>query len=104
MLFFNDGQFIYTEDQSEIAYYALLAELKLFLGENEMNIEAGVDYKAILNSEKFLKTELNRVCESHSDSLASFEIGEPTQSGENVECTITLTLLSGDTKAVNITI
>lgn len=103
-MLFYDGNFIYTENESDIAYYELIAELKLFLLENPMNTEAGVDYKGVLNGEKFLKTELNRVCEKHADNFSSFEIGEPTQNGENIECLITLTLLSGETKTINITI
>lgn len=102
MLFFDNGNFVYTTNDKDIAYYALLSELRLFLEENEMDIEAGIDYKAILNGEKFLKTELNRVCEKHKDNFNSYEVQEPTQNGETISCNIILSNLDNTTQNINI--
>lgn len=104
MLFLVNDEILNTSDDNEIAFYALVAELKLFTQENPINIEAGVDYKSILEKSKFLKTELNSVCEKYTDRISSFEIGEPTQNDEFVNCQVDIYLRNGKTKSVNISI
>jgi len=104
MLFYQNDNFVYTQDKNYIAYYALLAELKLFTHENDLDIDAGVDYKSVLNSEKFLKTELDRVCQKYSDRLTSYEISEPALNGDVLSCEIAITLKNGETKNTTITI
>lgn len=104
MLFFVNGEFINTKNEADIAFYSLNAELNLFLQENPLDIDAGIDYKSVLSREKFLKTEINRVCEKYQDRFNSFSISEPIETGEGISCKIEIFFKDSTVKSLEISI
>lgn len=85
----NNNNIIYTNDPDTIAINSCFQELKLWLGENQLNIESGVDYNAIFNQEAFLKVELQKILNKHIGNFKYIELGEPEMSNDGI-LTITI--------------
>lgn len=71
-----------NDDKDYIYVEALCQELRLFKGENPLNIEAGIDYLKVFNGEAFLKPLVEEVCEKYSDYFDGIEVGEATEEEE----------------------
>lgn len=82
-----------TEDLQKIASENLFQELRLWRGENPLDIERGVDYWGVLNFTTFLKVSVESVCERHIKNFAAIEVGEPVygEGGETIYLDILVT-------------
>ena len=106
MLIINkDEELVNTEDAQLKALEACYQELKLWKGENLLDIESGVDYAAVFEQTIFLKPELERVCDKHAKNFRSIEIGEPEMSNDEiVRVKITFNLLDNTTQSRNLAV
>lgn len=85
MLIINkDEELVDTQDPQLAALEACYQELKLWKGENLLDIESGVDYEGVFNQTLFLKTELERVCEKHAKNFKSISVGDPTMGTDEI--------------------
>ena len=54
--------------------YTCIQELQLWKGEDPMDVDAGVDYFAIFNNQKFIELEVQRVLDHHKNAYTSYNI------------------------------
>lgn len=93
----EQGELISSEDANQIAINRFLQELRLWKGENPMDIEAGIDYQAVLNKEAFLSVEINKVVNKYIQYFKDIIVGDIEDSGETIKLPITLWLLDNST-------
>lgn len=81
-------------DPQDVLVESVLQELRLWKGEKQTDIEAGVDYKAVINKEAFLKTEVEKVLNKYKDKFKDVIIGDviEEEGGEVVRLPITFYL------------
>lgn len=63
-------------DQSSKYYklFTCLQELQLWLGENPMDADKGIDYFAVFENRKLLRNELTRVLDNYRNSFSTIDI------------------------------
>lgn len=85
-------------DAQDVLVESVLQELRLWKGEKQTDIEAGVDYKAVINKEAFLKTEVEKVLNKYRDKFKDIIIGDviEEEGGEVVRLPITFYLSNDD--------
>lgn len=69
-------------------YAAMLQELRLFRGENPMDIEAGIDYLGVFNGSVYLPTQVDEVLNKYTAYFTALEASNYTVSGEQASMTI----------------
>lgn len=95
-----------TDDEKTAIVNELVEELKLFKGENPLDIDAGLDYFAILNGEKFLQIEVEDVLEKHRPNFKSIDAGDVTLSedGEQIIMPLLITFKDNEIVETNLVI
>ncbi|HDZ5057792.1 TPA: hypothetical protein RTG63_001655 [Campylobacter jejuni] len=77
MLHFNGNTGLFEKINSShklYSFYNCLQELQLWLGENPMDADKGIDYLAVFENKKLLRNELERVLDSYRDNFDIIEI------------------------------
>lgn len=94
MLAYDNGELKVITEPQEVLVESVLQELRLWKGEKQTDIEAGVDYMAVINKEAFLKTEVEKVLNKYQSKFKDIVIGEivEEQNGEIVRLPITFYL------------
>lgn len=96
----NTFSIIDNAKQAEIAYYeAFCQELRLWLSENPLNIELGIDYKGVLEGKVYLPLQLQEIINSYEKYFQSIELGDTYQENEVLVCDIIIKF-SDDTSKV----
>lgn len=97
MLIFDGENLKVINDAQDILVESVLQELRLWKGEKEVDVEAGIDYIAVLNKETFLKTEVENVLIKYRDKFNDIEIGDIIEDVENEVIRLPITFyLSND--------
>lgn len=73
--------YVVTSERDKVLL-ACFQELMLWVEENPINIERGVDYQAIFEQAAFLKQELEKVTEYHAANFEEIAISEPVYDNE----------------------
>lgn len=93
----QDGSFAKTTNAELIKLENLFQELKLWKGENPMNVELGIDYLGVFENRVSLKSSVQSICDKYSDSFKNIEVGDLNIGSEVATIPITLTLQDDST-------
>lgn len=95
----NDGSVKVVTSSNEATILEFLQELRLWKGENPLDIEAGIDYQAVLNREAFLKVEVDRVVQKYQLNFKDIVVGDVIENSidETIELPITIYLFDNST-------
>lgn len=106
MLIVSDDEIINSNDPNKLVVQEFLQELRLWKGENPLDVEAGIDYTAVLNREAFLKVEVDRVVQKHILNFKDIVVGEIVEhkDTETIELPIDVYLLDGSVESHSITL
>lgn len=104
MLSYDNGELKVITEPQEVLVESVLQELRLWKGEKQTDIEAGVDYMAIINKEAFLKTEVEKVLNKYRNKFKDIVMGDiiEEQGGEVVKLPITFYLSNDDIVVKNL--
>lgn len=102
MLIYQDNNFASITDPNLKYANALLQELQLFKGENPIDIESGIDYLAVFNGSKFLKSQVEDVCEKYEEFFDSITVGEVEEDGEIAKISIHFVFKNGDSQSTDL--
>lgn len=100
------GELVTTNDPNILVVEEFLQELRLWKGENPLDIEAGIDYTAVLNREAFLKVEVDRVVQKHILNFKDIIVGDIIEhiEEETIELPIDIYLLDNSVVSHSITL
>lgn len=73
-----------TNDPQSIVIESCFQELKLWKFENQLDIERGVDYKAVFEQSAYLRTEVENVCARHAHNFKNIEVLDPTMGEDEI--------------------
>lgn len=98
MLAYDNGELKVITEPQDVLVETVLQELRLWRGEKQTDIGAGVDYKAVINKEAFLKTEVEKVLNKHQSRFKDIVMGDiiEEQNGEVVRLPITFYLSNNE--------
>lgn len=75
LVFDNEKNSFYIEKDTQlIAYHRFLQELQLWLSENPMKANLGVDYFGVFENRVSLKTKIQEIIDKHSASFKSLTL------------------------------
>lgn len=70
----NNDKLTVLEDNKLTSLYNCIQELQLWLGEDPMDVDAGVDFFGIFANQKFIELEIQRVIDKHRNAYVSYAI------------------------------
>lgn len=70
----NNDKLAILTDNKLTSLYTCIQELQLWLGEDPMDVEAGVDYFSIFLNQKFIELELQRVLDKHRNAYVNYSL------------------------------
>lgn len=99
MWFIDDGVFKKTDDPERIVIESMFQELQLWLGENPMRSNLGIDYTGVFENRVFLRSSIENIINKYVSSFESIELGEleTDSSGEINSITIKIVTKEGST-------
>lgn len=93
-----------TQNDKEVYLNALIQELKLFKGENPLDVDKGIDYLGIFRGEVFMQIEVEEVLDRHRKNFGELTAGTPEVDGDTVYMPLQITFLDGETVSTNIVV
>ena len=101
IVYLENGEFKITHNPQKIALESCMQELLLWLGENPMSSENGIDYFGVMDGFVYLKASVEEITERYTDSFVSILVKDPIYNEQAETLSIGIDFTLNDYSIIN---
>lgn len=95
LIYQDNGELKITKEPQKIALESCMQEISLWIGENPMDIENGIDYFGVMDGFVFLKSSVENIVERYKDSFENIIVSDPAYNNQKEILSITIEFILG---------
>lgn len=90
LIYQENNELKITKEPQKIALESCMQEISLWIGENPMDIENGIDYFGVMDGFVFLKSSIENIVERYTASFENIIVSDPVYDNEKETLSITI--------------